>query len=100
MWWREFCQFVVVKQLDADRRLDQGLHAAEEMVVALAKALSNGAVDKETVMLGEAGDDVFNRGLSVDYVFMGSGSDTLNVSKTLSGVTVLNDFTAGAAVAT
>ncbi len=55
--------------------------------------LSGGAgVD---VMLGEAGDDLFIPGLGVDYVFMGTGNDTLNVNKTSSGVTVLNDFTAG-----
>jgi Ca2+-binding RTX toxin-like protein len=53
--------------------------------------------DGVDVMLGEAGDDTFNPGLGVDYAFMGTGSDRLNVDRTLSGVTVLNDFTPGAA---
>jgi serralysin len=55
--------------------------------------------DGVDVMLGEAGDDVFNPGLGVDYVFMGAGNDRLNVSIATSGVTVLNEFTPGAASA-
>jgi Ca2+-binding RTX toxin-like protein len=56
------------------------------------------AGDGGDILLGEAGDDVINPGLSVDYVFLGTGADTLIVDKNAAGlnVKVLYDFTPGA----
>jgi Ca2+-binding RTX toxin-like protein len=52
-------------------------------------------------MLGEGGNDTFNGGLGVDYMFLGPGgagdNDTIIIDKTNSGVAVINGFEAGGA---